>query len=711
MRKNQYEEALFKCEDERFEIDMIIDSNINTVRVLEPIAEEIASFEAIHRKKDKGDLANSALSRISFQLDKRQLSTIHLNAISRIYGDHGEEILDLLRKNPTATIPVILKRLKQKDLEWRKARLELNNHWKEIMEKNHYKSFDHRSFYFRQQDKKYLITKQLVNEIVVSSNNNTHAAAAASSSSMVNNTPATPTSAAHMGSHNNNTASHAIDQNRASYEDSNSSGIASSISPIYQHLSAGIHPQMVLTYDHQYHILHRDIFRIVCHAIEHTLPLVSDRERIPVLWRDLIRVFFNIPVDYFYPASLSASLMIQNASKRFPVAPDEAWANGTKVITSFGSGIVLSFRPEDDIYEVQLPFGKAFLNSVAIYGAEQLPITAMNAIGVTVDETTGKELIFNGQVDASIPSTNSSSSSQILEPPCKLFYGTQMCYIFLRLHHTLFMRLRAAMILSHEALKEHKSMVERWNSSTNISGNPSDAEEKKILEGIDLTKPLYKHFLGQVFALVEGNIDATRFEDICRTVLGNKSYILCTLDKIITQLVKHLQAMANDDNVNKLIGLFVYHHNHLGQSQGSINAEAYKQHVSRILGHSTEDVYRFQLLCDKANLMAPTSELAIEHLGVLSITALDNVEKVSDAMDVTNDMEIETSSEVPPSSTTANELLASQSRRGSIDGTMVVNGKAVVSDNDDDDDSTKASMDDTNSELGARKVVFSPRTR
>ena len=35
MRKNEYEEKLFQCEDERFEIDMVIDSNNATIRVLE----------------------------------------------------------------------------------------------------------------------------------------------------------------------------------------------------------------------------------------------------------------------------------------------------------------------------------------------------------------------------------------------------------------------------------------------------------------------------------------------------------------------------------------------------------------------------------------------------------------------------------------------------------------------------------------------------
>ena len=37
--------------------------------------------------------------------------------------------------------------------------------------------------------------------------------------------------------------------------------------------------------------------------------------------------------------------------------------------------------------------------------------------------------------------------------------------------------------------------------------------------------------------------------------------MLYTLDKIVLQGLKHLQAMANDENVSKLVGLFVYHHN------------------------------------------------------------------------------------------------------------------------------------------------------
>ena len=46
MRKNQYEEALFKCEDDQFEIDMIIDTNTSAIRILgEEMLCEIMSWD------------------------------------------------------------------------------------------------------------------------------------------------------------------------------------------------------------------------------------------------------------------------------------------------------------------------------------------------------------------------------------------------------------------------------------------------------------------------------------------------------------------------------------------------------------------------------------------------------------------------------------------------------------------------------------------
>ena len=84
---------------------------------------------------------------------------LNLRCIERLYGDHGLDVMDILRKNPSLALPVILTRLKQKQEEWTKCRSDFNKVWAEIYAKNHYKSLDHRSFYFKQQDSKNLSTK------------------------------------------------------------------------------------------------------------------------------------------------------------------------------------------------------------------------------------------------------------------------------------------------------------------------------------------------------------------------------------------------------------------------------------------------------------------------------------------------------------------------------------------------------------------------
>ena len=136
----------------------IIDTNASAIRALEPIAEEILALDQL-------EALSGQASSFKLQLEKRNLSTIHLNAITRIYGEHGQEILELLRKNPAGSIPLILKRLKQKDLEWRKTRQELGKQWKETIDKNYQRIFDHRSFYFRQQDRRCYSVKYLAADI------------------------------------------------------------------------------------------------------------------------------------------------------------------------------------------------------------------------------------------------------------------------------------------------------------------------------------------------------------------------------------------------------------------------------------------------------------------------------------------------------------------------------------------------------------------
>ncbi|KAE9449196.1 hypothetical protein C3L33_18906, partial [Rhododendron williamsianum] len=150
MRRNQYEESLFRCEDDRFELDMLLECVSSAAKRVE---------ELLNRLNDNSISSDSP---IRFE---DHFTALNLRCIERLYGDHGLDVMDILRKNSSVALPVILTRLKQKEEEWNKCRSDFNKVWAEIYAKNHYKSLDHRSFYFRQQDSKNLSAKSLVAEI------------------------------------------------------------------------------------------------------------------------------------------------------------------------------------------------------------------------------------------------------------------------------------------------------------------------------------------------------------------------------------------------------------------------------------------------------------------------------------------------------------------------------------------------------------------
>lgn len=154
-RKNQYEETLFKIEEERHEYDFYIESNLRTIQTLETIASKIANMSEEEKASFKlpPGLGHTSL-------------TIYKKVIRKVYDkERGFEIIDALHEYPAVAVPVVLKRLKQKDEEWRRAQREWNKVWRELEQKVYYKSLDHLGLTFKQADKKLLTTKQLVSEI------------------------------------------------------------------------------------------------------------------------------------------------------------------------------------------------------------------------------------------------------------------------------------------------------------------------------------------------------------------------------------------------------------------------------------------------------------------------------------------------------------------------------------------------------------------
>ncbi|KAF8624979.1 hypothetical protein AX15_005613 [Amanita polypyramis BW_CC] len=156
-KKNIYEEALHRSEEERHEYDFHIEAIARTIAMLEPINNKIVQLSPEERStfKLKPNLGGT-------------LKSIHQRVIKKIYGrEAGLEVVQAMQETSIAAIPVVLHRLKQKEDEWKRAQREWNKIWREVDARNYLRSLDHQAITFKMADKKAITTKALVSQIEV----------------------------------------------------------------------------------------------------------------------------------------------------------------------------------------------------------------------------------------------------------------------------------------------------------------------------------------------------------------------------------------------------------------------------------------------------------------------------------------------------------------------------------------------------------------
>lgn len=613
MRRNTYEEILFRCEDERFEIDMVIDSNAATLARLEPIAEEIgqlAENELIVPETSSvptpapGDQGMGG-KRFQYTFDKSILGVIHRNAIARIYGDSGQEMLDLIVKNPTVAIPVVVQRLRQKDEEWRVVRYRLNRHWRELAEHNYYRSLDHRSLTWRTTDKRAISTRTLVSDI--------------------------KDRAAHDGNEGPAALQARIDKAKEEhggfYEVTKGASLRKKLDlTILPNPDRRLFtPHLSLMYENN-NWAHRDAYRILSFALERGSISPHDKERVHRLWTDFLGPWFNLSINWMLspavsfqetsnPISAKDLTRIVSNGEESPVDEDEEESldedgaiharivtedvrnqkpnekddspsyidhhplpPGTTVSTLYGEGQIIKCRRSDDTYVVKLAFGTAYLRPSAVLCS-----------------------VLSAEKSAYTAQLREDSRTKLERPDDMLAIGTQSLYLFFRLHQILVRRLGIAKELAY-SIKDDGSLI---NMVEQMPGDDAAA----------LGRRRYDAYLSLVYALLDGaslsgGSEGGKYEDRVRCLLGHGGYELATMDKLISHILKNMQSMANDDTMWNLIQLYRRH-----LDAGSFKPEAFRQEAAFL--SDGEAMYAFQL-CPVHKDGGDKSVLHFEYLGVIA---------------------------------------------------------------------------------------------
>lgn len=146
---NVHERELNSVEDQRVSLDVMIRSNAAAIRELENYSKLLSTVD---------DETTRVPLPPSFGI-------LELRAIARLYGDKGHDMLELLRKCPIETVPLLLVRLRQKDEEWRRGQLELKHQWAETAKEHSKAALDYHAVAVRESLRRKCEAATLVGEL------------------------------------------------------------------------------------------------------------------------------------------------------------------------------------------------------------------------------------------------------------------------------------------------------------------------------------------------------------------------------------------------------------------------------------------------------------------------------------------------------------------------------------------------------------------
>ncbi|KAH1625351.1 hypothetical protein KXX21_006781 [Aspergillus fumigatus] len=154
-RKNQFEDALHRIEEDRHDYDHHIEACTRTIQLIEPIVQQF--------------LVMSEAERAAFKLPPGlggQSEAIYQRVIKKVYDrQRGARIIREMFERPCHVLPIVLFRLKQKCEEWKASQREWDKVWREQTQKAYWRSLDHQAIASKATDKKLFVAKHIQNEI------------------------------------------------------------------------------------------------------------------------------------------------------------------------------------------------------------------------------------------------------------------------------------------------------------------------------------------------------------------------------------------------------------------------------------------------------------------------------------------------------------------------------------------------------------------
>ena len=141
-----------------------------------------------------------------------------------------------------------------------------------------------------------------------------------------------------------------------------------------------------------------------------------------------------------------------------------------------------------------------------------------------------------------------------------IFYANEQLFIFIRYIFCIYERLNK---LNEYSFQNAESLL----NIDNINSDKKDKNEEKAMiiekinskDGDAVESLVFKNFIIIYKALLLKKIEnATVYEELCRDILGNESYFLFNMDKLISSLIRVMSTILSDNLSKDVLNLFKF---------------------------------------------------------------------------------------------------------------------------------------------------------
>ena len=154
-RKRYSQDYMSRIDDERFELDLMMDVNSAAIK----------SIEALQKAVSKTSGAAGDLKSVELRNVLSSVSTANLkSALVRLYGDRFPEILESLFTTPKSSLSVVKSRLRNRQDHWEQRKKEFTKVWNSLYSKHALRALDLRSSSYKQSDLRNTKSKKLIND-------------------------------------------------------------------------------------------------------------------------------------------------------------------------------------------------------------------------------------------------------------------------------------------------------------------------------------------------------------------------------------------------------------------------------------------------------------------------------------------------------------------------------------------------------------------